>query len=125
MERHVPYIGQFGWEFNKAETVLNYARIVQIGWAITSADMSDPVVVKTAMIRPSDFTISDKATKYHGITQAFATQEGRSLEHVLEEMVADAVAVRAQGGRLCAHQLETAAGLKSEHTSKGTSSVCL
>lgn len=98
-----PYVGQFGWEFTKAEKVLDFAWICQIGWAIGPADMSAPVVVNTALIRPSDFTISDKATEYHGISHDYARQEGRGLEQVLTEFIAGVLEARARGGRLCVH----------------------
>ena len=110
LERHVPYVGQFGWEFSKAETVLDFARIVQIGWAIGPVDMSTPVIVKTALIQPSDFTIAEKATKYHGISHNYAIQEGRPLQEVLKEFMVDVLEAQARGGRLCAHQLETVDG---------------
>ena len=48
--------------------------------------------------------------KYHGISQDHASQQGRPLEEVLQEFIADVIEVRARGGRLCAHQLETVDG---------------
>ena len=97
-------------KLNKAETVLDFARIVQIGWAIGPVDMSTPVIVKTALIQPSDFTIAEKATNHHGISHNYASQEGRPLQELLKEFMVDVLEAQARGGRLCAHQLETVDG---------------
>jgi hypothetical protein len=110
VDRHAPYIGQFGWEYNRADTALDFSRVVQIGWAISPVDMSTPVEVKTELIRPAGFLISERATKFHGITHDYAVQEGRPLDQVLTEFIADVVKATAQGGRICAHQIETVGG---------------
>ena len=103
-------MGQFGWDLHKPDAVLDFARIVQLGWAISPVDKSAPVIIKRALVRPSDFTISDKATRFHGISHAYASQEGRALQDVLVEFIGDVEAERQRGGRVCAHQLETGGG---------------
>ena len=108
--RHVPYVGQFGWEYNRADTALDFSRVVQLGWAICPVDMSTPVTVKTELIQPAGFVISERASKYHSITQEHAIHNGRPIDQVLAEFIADVAEVIARGGRICAHQLETDGG---------------
>jgi len=104
-------IGKFGWYTLKEEHVLDFSRIVQIGWAIGRADTAAPVCVKTALVQPNGFKISEKATKFHGISHATAVQEGRSFSDVLCEFMADVSEAYSRGGRVVAHHLEFDAGV--------------
>jgi DNA polymerase III epsilon subunit-like protein len=104
-------VGQFGWELTKDDDALGFARIVQIGWAVSPADMSSPVVVKRVLVKPSSFTIQDRATDLHKITHAFATQHGTPLAEALGAFLTDVEEEYNRGGRLCAHQIEFDAGI--------------
>ena len=104
-------MGQFGWELTKEDAALGFARIVQIGWAISPADLSTPVVVKSVLVKPASFTISDRATDFHGITNEFATQHGTPLAQALVALLTDVEEAYNRGGRLCAHQIEFDAGI--------------
>ncbi len=104
-------IGKFGWCTLKEEHVMEFSRIVQIGWAIGRADMNAPVRVKTAFVQPVGFEMSEKATKFHGISHTTATQEGRPLADVLCDFMADVLEAFSCGGRVVAHQLEFDAGI--------------
>ena len=104
-------MGQFGWELTKEDAALGFARIVQIGWAVSPADMSTPVVVKRVLVKPSSFTIQDRATDFHKITHAFAAEHGTPLAQALGAFLADVEEEYHRGGRLCAHQIEFDAGI--------------
>ena len=99
-------IGQFGWYTIKGESTTEFARIVQIGWAIGRADKAAPLRVKTALVKPDGFEISAKATKFHTISHATAAQEGRPLAAVLCDFMADVSEAHSRGGRVVAHNLE-------------------
>ncbi len=58
----------------------------------------------------SGFVISERVAKFHGIAHDYAVQEGRPLDQVLAEFIADVVEATAQRGRICAHQIETVGG---------------
>eukprot|EP00973_Karenia_brevis_P053134 7386678-Karenia_brevis.AAC.1 len=68
---------------------MNFARMVQLGWVIGRADVDAPVEVKTALVRPDGYVISDKAAKFHGISQDKAMREGQCLDDVLRAFMAD------------------------------------
>ena len=102
------YTGPFGFITTLAHNQLEYQRIVQVGWAIGKGTDHALSTRKCFYVRPEGFEISDKATeKCHGITQAQATQEGRSLTDVLQEFMEDASKVVENGGKLVAHQGRT------------------
>ncbi len=80
-------------------------RVVQIGWVIGNVSERDPAV-KEYTVKPEDFTISDKASKYHKITNQAAHLEGTPLRVILLEFIADIRAAVLKGGRVAAHNLE-------------------
>ena len=52
-------------------------RMAQIGWAIGEIDIDLKFTsIKQRKIQPDGFRISEKAAKYHGITNACAANEG-------------------------------------------------
>ena len=102
-------IGPFGWYTNNDD--MSFARIVQLGWSIAGIDDNAKIILKSSLIRPEDFQISDKANACHSITQENARQNGRPLAEVLEEFMRDISQAHSQGGRICAHQLEFDAGV--------------
>ena len=104
-------IGRFGWYTLKEERVLEFARIVQLGWVIGRAEVAAPVSQKVALIQPDGFEIAEKATTFHKISQATAAQEGRPLADVLREFMEDVLEWCDRGGRVVAHQLEYDAGI--------------
>ena len=110
-EKQKGRIGQFGWYTVKGETLVEFARIVQIGWAIGRVDEPASVCVKTAYVQPDGFQITKDATDFHKITQAFATQEGRPLADALCDFMADVSEAHSRGGRVVAHNLEFDAGV--------------
>ena len=102
-------IGPFGWYTNNDN--VQFARIVQLGWAIGFASRDAEVISKAYIIQPKDFVIAGKAKACHGITQEHAVQQGRPLIKVLEEFMHDILQAVSKGGRICAHQLEFDAGV--------------
>eukprot|EP00973_Karenia_brevis_P070229 9761275-Karenia_brevis.AAC.3 len=102
-------IGPFGWYTMNDD--VPFARIVQLGWVIGSACHGAPVVVKTAIIQPHGFRISDRATDCHGIAHEDASNDGQLLADVLVDFMRDVSEAVLLGGRVCAHQLEFDAGV--------------
>ena len=91
----------------KEDATLNFSRIVQIGWVIGGSTPQSPATVKSALVKPEGFEISEDATRKHRITHEQAVREGRVLREVLTEFVTDVTsACRSGGGRVVAHQLE-------------------
>lgn len=61
-----------------------WPRVVQVAWSTyegTSKSME-----KSALVRPEDFGIPDKATEVHGITTEDAQREGSPLQKVLDQL---------------------------------------
>ena len=86
---------------------LDYARVVQLGWNVGEASMDVRGVMKTFLVRPRDFEVSEKATKKcHGITHERAVRESVDLALVLQDFMKDVREACSRGGRICAHQLE-------------------
>ena len=80
--------GRFGFLTRCREDVFEQ-RIVQIAWAIGNSDAhTAPTKYKELTIKPQGFTITDKAIKFHGITNECA-QEGVSLRDALVEFMDD------------------------------------
>ncbi len=99
------HIGQFGWYTMRDDASLEFARLVQLGYAIGKAGVEAPAVVKSTLIKPNGFEISVKATREcHGITHEQASREGRDLKGVLQEFMKDVSEACGRGGRICAHQ---------------------
>ncbi len=104
-------IGKFGWYTLKEERVLEFARIVQLGWVIGRPDIDAPVTKKVALVKPDGFEIAGKATTFHKISHSTAAREGRHLADVLREFMEDVLEWCDRGGRVVAHQLEFDAGI--------------
>ena len=102
-------IGPFGWYTSNDD--VEFARIVQLGWAIATASRDAEVTSKGYFVQPKDFEIAERAKACHGITQEHALQQGRPLINVLEEFMHDVLQAVSKGGRLCAHQFEFDAGV--------------
>ena len=102
--------GAFGFLTRCREDVFN-ERIVQIGWAIGNSDpQSAATKYKEIVIKPDGFVISDKAIKFHGITNERA-QKGVSLRDALTEFMAEMQQAAKRGCRVVIHHLEFDAGL--------------
>ena len=81
------------------------ARIVQLGYAFGPA--GSKATVKEYLVRPRDFRISEKAERYHGISNAQAEANGRELAEVLEEFLRDLKhLVKEESARVVCHHLE-------------------
>ena len=99
-------IGRFGHYSLCSEQDLQ-ARVVQLGWAIGPIADWSSAVMKERIITPMNFVISDKASRFHGITHDHAIECGSCLGKVLEEFMSDALqAVQEHDARLVCHHLE-------------------
>ena len=102
--------GRFGFLTRCREEVFNQ-RIVQIGWAIGDLDAQSAATgFKERTIKPEGFAITEKASKFHGITNETA-QQGVSLREAMVEFMGDIQQAAQQGGRVVIHHLEFDAGL--------------
>ena len=103
---------QFGF-YTRCNSLDYDARIVQIGWVIHDglSDAIKPVLVQERLVRPDGFEISEKATKYHGITQALAAEREQPLRSVLEGFLQDVVSACDRGERIVVHHLEFDCGI--------------
>lgn len=104
-------LGQFGF-YTRCDSLDYDARIVQLGWVIHD-DVPDAIkpLVQERIVKPEDFEISKKATTYHGIAQARATEYGQPLRSVLEDFMQDVASACARGGRIVVHHLEFDCGI--------------
>ncbi len=64
------------------EKIDNWARVVQIAWAIYDQD-GKKIKSNSFIIFPTDFVISETSSKIHGITPEITEKEGVLLERVL------------------------------------------
>ena len=80
-------VGPFGWYTMNDD--VDFARIVQLAWAVGDANVDAEVVVKCALVRPEGYEISSKASAHHHITQQDVLQKGRPLADVLQEFMHD------------------------------------
>ena len=80
-------IGQFGWCTIKGERAIDFARVVQIGWALGRVSTITLHAVETIFVQPKGFEISTKAVQFHGISNRHAAQEGRPLADTLREFM--------------------------------------
>ena len=86
-------------------------KIVQIGWALGEAVQGAPLLEhQELLVRPDDFSITEKATAVHGITQEAAIAQGRPLRDVLLDFMDMVTRAEALGARLVVHHLEFDAG---------------
>ena len=97
------------WYTTCSDDLLNYARIVQLGWAFGACGC-DPVV-KQRIVKPNGFEIQPKATNVHGITQPAAAQRGADLRDVLIEFMTDVVETVESDGIAVAHHIIFDAGI--------------
>ena len=97
------------WYTTCSEDLLNYARIVQLGWAFGACGCEP--VVKQRTVKPSGFEIQSKATRVHGITQSAATQNGADLKDVLTEFMDDVIETVRADGTAVAHHIIFDAGI--------------
>ena len=102
-------IGRFGF-YNLCAPVDFEARIVQIGWAF--GPPGETTTLKEYVVCPTDFNISEKATKYHNISHEHARQNGKPARDVLTEFMSDLNhVIQIRHGRLVCHHLEFDAGI--------------
>ena len=104
------HIGQFGWYTMDPAEDLRVSRIVELGWAMGAANRDGETLLKSRLVKPIGFTISDKAFKCHRISNEEANS-GASLVAILEEFMSDVRIAFASGGRICAHNFEFDAGI--------------
>ena len=101
-------IGQFGF-YNLCSSEDLNQRCVQLGWVVGLGDKFS--VKKEYLITPSDYIISDKATKFHKISHAEALASGRPLRDVLIEFIEDVRSLLRHKGRVVCHNLEFDCGI--------------
>ena len=104
-------LGDFGWHFFAEDGLLAFARMCQLGWTRGYADLRSPPERKCYLVKPTNFTITIEATKFHSITQAEATECGQPVVDVLKAFMADVTDEISRGGRICAHHLCFDAGI--------------
>jgi hypothetical protein len=102
------HIGELGWYTMKEESSLCFDRIIQIGRAISEADIQAPATKKALLIRPDGFVVAGHTTNFHGITHEWAAREGVALVDALQEIMTEVQNACAKGGRVVAHQIESA-----------------
>ena len=81
--------------------------VVCVFWFGDKAD----VVIKTKLIKPTDFTIECSATNKHHITHNEACENGVPIREALHEFFEDVTVLVGKGYRLCAHHLGFDAGI--------------
>ena len=66
----------------------NWPRLVQLAWIVS--DREGTVIAKHShIIKPVGFTVPTNSSRYHGITQEYASQNGEDLESVLNLFLSD------------------------------------
>ena len=81
-------------------------RIVQVSWSIGRFEACSDPLMKSLLVKPDGFIISDGAAAKHGVTTEKAAEFGSPVVRVLAALLADFADVRGYGGRVCGHQLE-------------------
>ncbi len=66
----------------------NWPRLVQLGWILMD-DGGNKLAQHDYIIRPDGFEIPADAARVHGITTERALEEGRDLQEVIDEFMAD------------------------------------
>ena len=99
---------EFGLSTGVTEEGLSSLRMIQLGWAF--GDKAD-AVIKTKLIKPTDFTIECSATNIHHITHNEACENGVPIQEALHEFFEDVTVLVGKGYRLCAHHLGFDAGI--------------
>ena len=102
------YTDEFGLETGVTEEGLSFLRMIQLGWVIGDTTSS---IIRTKLIKPSDFTIQSDATKGHHITHEEACDNGVPAQEALQEFFEDVALLIGKGYRLCAHHLGFDAGI--------------
>jgi len=93
------------------------ARVVQLGWSFGPA--GGAATVRTRMVKPRGFQVSQIATDVHKITHQQAETEGMDLEMVLQEFTDDLFHhAAAHGARLVSHHLAFDAGILSREMAR-------
>ena len=105
--------GQFGFQSKTDLSIISALRVVQIGWAIGKATAKAPEV-KSEIIKPEGFTIMERATGKHNISQDQAINQGKPIRDALQIMMHDILECCEQGGRIVAHHLDFDAGVISQ-----------
>ena len=112
-----PYcVGRFGHGCWCSGDDLEF-RLVQIGWVTSTCAAETEVDIQSKaerLIKPDAFTISEKATKRHEITNERAASNGLPLLEVLEEFMCEAWSLYEKGGVVVSHHLEFDAGIIDE-----------
>ena len=81
-----------------------------MGWSF--GPPGGEATIKELLVCPKGFEISEKATKYHGISNELATTRGVSLKDALSEFMNDtARVIETQKGVMVCHHLEFDAGI--------------
>ena len=99
------HIGKFGFYTMKDDASIEFARIVQIAWAIGECQGDSQTTSKCFIVQPEGFQIEWKATNFHGISNEMATANGAKLKDVLNEFMKDVMAAYDEGGIIVAHQM--------------------
>ena len=82
-------------------------KIVQIGWASGDVLQHSPLRdASSRLVKPLGFSISDRATKHHGITNELASAAGVELRSALETLMGAVRKVVQQGGVVVSHNIE-------------------
>lgn len=104
---------------------MQYARIVELGWALVTADTSSVVWRKSFRVLPENFTIAPRAIECHKITQEAAQRTGSPLQKVLEEFVTDVTNLidGTQTFKLAAHNFEFDANIILEELGRCSPSL--
>ena len=112
------HLGQFGWYTMDPPEQLRYQRIVELGWVVGVTEDYEGTLVKTRLVKPSGFRISDKARAFHGISNEEANSNGMDLADVLKEFMDDVRSACARNGRVCAHNFEFDGGIILEELAR-------
>ena len=94
--------GRFDIDTTVSDADIASLRVVQVGWTYGDLSTTQPVT-KVRLVRPVGFSIDEAATKKHRISHEDAVAKGVALESVLRDLLEDAEAVCANGGRMVGH----------------------
>ncbi len=85
------------------QEALEALQAVRIGWVTGSA--GELLMYKQRIVKPWDCVIQACASAAHGVTDDIARAEGEPLEQVLNDLLADVLAIGMKGGRLLSHDI--------------------
>ena len=107
-------IGRFGHHCWCGDDDLQF-RLVQIGWVTGGSAKNATIHTREEhLVLAQDFTISEKATKKHGITNELARTNGLPLEQVLEKFMQAVWSLHEAGGVVVSHHIEFDSGVIDE-----------